>query len=83
MIDKETLKENGYLYDEKNQSPILFEFFQHDMEDLMYQLDNASRTLRAFGNKDSLSGKTALALERHKQLLQGKIERHKDRREWK
>ena len=81
MIPREVKEEHGYKYDHKNQSPLLVEMWQHDVEDLMFTLDKTIRYLEweTGGAGSSMTER----LKRHKQLMQGRIEKHKDRDEWR
>lgn len=78
MIPKEVKSRHGYIYHKKNQSPLLVEMWQHDIEDLMLGLSEASALLKDTGHLG-----TANKLDRHRQLLQGKVECHRARGEWK
>lgn len=72
MIPKHIKKKHGYIYDEKDDSPIMFEFFQSEMEKIMYQINQLRK-----GKLDFFEwGKI-------KSDLQHKIEWHKEEGEWK
>lgn len=66
---------NGYRYDFKNQSPIKFEFYQEDMEKIMYQLNSIVNLTRMHDIDFN-------QIKRIRDDLQHKINIYKERKEW-
>ena len=70
-------EDKGYVYDFKDQSPIRFEFFQSEIERMMYFLDEA---MIIVGQHNEV---VANNLRRMKDDWEEKIQQHKLRGEWK
>ena len=78
MIPEDVKRQHGYIYDKKNQSPLLVEMYQEDVENLMMELEHAIKLLEESGCHF-----TSSSLARQKQLMQGRIQKHIDRKEWR
>ena len=70
-------EDKGYVYDFKDQSPIRFEFFQSDVEKMMYFLEEAIRIT------GQVNTGVADGLRNIKDDWEHKISIHKERGEWK
>ena len=76
---------NPYKYDFKDQSPIRFEFFQSEMEKIMFALEEAKKmsVVYDYENKNYVNNNLLRLLSNIKEDLQHKINIHKERGEWK
>ena len=74
-----------YTYDFKDQSPIRFEFFQSEMEKIMFVIEEARKmsVVYDYENKNYVSNNLLRLLSNIKEDLQHKINIHKERGEWK
>ena len=69
---------NPYIYDYKDQSPIRFEFYQSDVEKMLFFMGEATLITAQVGRKDLADNLNKVLEDWNRKILI-----HKDRGEWK